>query len=82
MKIIVYTKKGCPWCNGVRDLLNKKKVKFEEREVLSNPKYYKELIEKSGQKLIPTLDIDGEIIADSDKDEVFAYLKKQGTPNF
>lgn len=82
MNIILYTKKGCPWCNEVRDLLNKKKVKFEEREVLSSPKYYQELIEKSGQKLTPTLDIDGEIIADSDSDEVFAYLKKKHTPNF
>lgn len=76
--IILYTKKGCPFCDGVRELLNEKRVIFEEREVLSNPKYYQELVEKSGQRLTPTLDIDGEIIADSDRDEVFDYLKKKG----
>lgn len=75
--IILYTKKGCPWCDGVRDLLDEKKVAFEEREVLSNPGYYKELIDKSGQSLTPTLDIDGQIIADSDRDEVLAILKKK-----
>lgn len=80
--IILYTKRGCPWCDGVRDLLNEKKIKFEEREVLSNPAYYKELIDKSGQSLTPTLDIDGEIIKDTDRDEVFAYLKKKDTPDF
>lgn len=80
--IILYTKKGCPFCDGVRELLNEKKVIFEEREVLSNPKYYQELVEKSGQQLTPTLDIDGEIIPDSDRDEVFAYLKKKDTPGF
>ena len=74
----MYTKTGCPWCDGVRDLLNEKGIKFEEREVLSNTKYYQELVEKSGQTLTPTLDIDGEIIADSDKDEVSEYLKKKG----
>jgi len=78
MNIILYTKKGCPWCDGVRDLLNSKQVRYEEREVLSNKKFFDEMIAKSGQSKAPTLDIDGEILGDSDKDQVAKYLKEKG----
>lgn len=77
MNIILYTKRGCPWCKGVLDLFAEKNVKFEEREVTSNKAYFDELVAKSGQTKTPTLDIDGEIIADSDKDQVIAYLKEK-----
>jgi glutaredoxin len=74
MTIILYTKKGCPWCKGVLDLFAEKGVKYEEREVLSNKAYFDELVAKSGQTKTPTLDIDGEILADSDKEAVAAKL--------
>lgn len=75
MNIILYTKKGCPWCKGVLDLFAEKGVKYEEREVLSNKAYFDELVAKSGQTKTPTLDIDGHILADSDKEQVAAHLK-------
>lgn len=74
MKIILYTKTGCPWCRGVLDLFKEKKVQFEEREVLGNKEYFDELVVKSGQTKTPTLDIDGKIYADSDRDAVEKIL--------
>ena len=82
MKIILYTKKGCSWCKGVLDLFHEKNVVFEEREVLSNPQYFDELTVKSGQSKTPTLDIDGEIIADSDREAVALYLKEKKVAGF
>ncbi len=82
MKIILYTKRGCPWCKGVLDLFKEKGVAYEEREVLSNKAYFDELVAKSGQTKTPTLDIDGDIIADSDKDQVSVYLKGKGVAGF
>jgi len=82
MNIILYTKTGCPWCKGVLDLFAEKGVKYEEREVRSNPAYMAELVAKSGQDKTPTLDIDGEIIADSDRNAVAAYLKGKGVGGF
>lgn len=78
MNIILYTKKGCPWCKGVLDLFAEKGVVYEEREVLSNKVYFDELVAKSGQTKTPTLDIDGDIIADSDRDQVTAYFTSKG----
>ena len=70
MSIILYTKKGCPWCKGVLDLFAEKGVVYEEREVLGNPHYFDEMLAKSGQTKAPTLDIDGDILADTDKEAV------------
>ena len=78
MNIIVYTKTGCPWCNGVIEYLDNAGVEYEEREVTANPQYMGEMKKKSGQEKAPTLDIDGHILADSDKDQVDAYLREKG----
>ena len=82
MNIILYTKTGCPWCEGVLKLFEEKSVTFEEREVTGNKEYYDELVTKSGQTKTPTLDIDGFILADSDKEAVAKYMKEKGLEGF
>lgn len=82
MHIILYTKTGCSWCDEVRDLLNEKNIKFDERNVFEKPEYFEELVLKSKQTMTPTLDIDGEIIADTDVEQVIAYLRKIGIAGF
>ena len=82
MNIILYTKTGCPWCKGVLDLFKEKGVKFEEREVRGNEAYFKELVAKSGQSKTPTMDLDGEITADSDREAIAATLKAKGYAGF
>ena len=78
MNIIVYVKTGCPWCIGVTDFLREKGVAFKERNVTDSSEFFKEMMDKSGQSKAPTLDIEGEILADSDKDQVEAFLKAKG----
>jgi len=82
MNIILYTKLGCSWCKGVLDLFKEKNVKFEEREVTRNKNYYDELVVKSGQTKTPTMDLDGEITPDSDREQIAAVLKANGYPGF
>lgn len=75
MNIILYTKKGCPWCAGVLKFFHDNSINFEEREVLTNKAYYQELIDKSHQSKTPTMEIDGVIVvADSDVEEISAIL--------
>ncbi len=78
MKLILYTKTGCPWCDAVRSFLNEKKISFEEREVLGNKTFFDEMIVKSGQSKAPTLDVDGAILADTDMEAVEKFLTKRG----
>lgn len=72
--IIIYTKTGCPWCRDALAFLRNKKVSFEEREVLGNPAFFEELKQKSGQNKTPTLDLDGEILSDTDAGAIEKWL--------
>ena len=75
--IIIYTKTGCPWCRDALKFLRGEKISFEEREVLSNPVFFEELKKKSGQSKTPTLDVDGEILADTDKEAIKVFLTEK-----
>jgi monothiol glutaredoxin len=50
-------------------------VKYERREVRSNPAYFNEMKEISGQSKAPVLDIDGRILADFGVEQLPAFLK-------
>ncbi len=76
--LMIYTKSGCPWCKDALVFLNEKNVPYEEREVLGNPEYFKELMRKSGQTKTPTLDLDGEILADTDAPALEVFLREKG----
>jgi glutaredoxin 3 len=78
MSLIIYTKTGCWWCVDALDYLNTKGIQYEEREVWSNPEFMKELEEKSGQTKAPTLDLDGEILADAGVEDIDVFLKEKG----
>jgi glutaredoxin 3 len=78
MDIIVYVKTGCPWCIGVTEFLDAAGIDYETRNVTENPAFMQEMEALSGQSKAPTLDIEGEILADTDKEAVEAYLKEKG----
>ena len=77
-KIIAYMKPSCGWSNGVRAVLKKYDLAYEDRDVINDAANYQEMVEKSGQPLQPTLDIDGKIVADVSGDEVEAWLIQNG----
>lgn len=78
MKIIVYSRNYCAWCEEVKDFLNKNKIEFEERDVAKNKEFLDEMVKKSGQMFVPTLDVNGEILADADAKAVEKFLKDKG----
>ena len=78
MGLIIYTKTGCPWCKDALDFLHEKRVSFEEREVRGNKTWFDEMVKKSGQTKAPTLDLDGDILADTDREAIQLWLAKKG----
>ena len=77
-KIIAYLKPSCGWSQGVRAIMRKYTLAYEDRDVINNPSIYAEMVQKSGQSLSPCVEIDGHILADVSGDEVEAYLLKSG----
>ena len=72
--IVAYLKPVCGWSNGVRDVLRKYDLAYEDRDIINNPDTYAEMVQKSGQPLSPCVEIDGHMLADVDGDEVEAWL--------
>ncbi len=73
-KIIDYLKPTCGWSNGVRAVLRKYDLPFEDRDIINDPAQRQEMVEKSGQMLSPCVEIDGQMLADISGEEVEAWL--------
>jgi monothiol glutaredoxin len=73
-KIIAYLKPSCGWSQGVRAILRKYNLSYEDRDIINEPSQRQEMIEKSGQMLSPCVEINGHMLADVSGEEVEAYL--------
>jgi monothiol glutaredoxin len=73
-KIIAYLKPTCGWSQGVRAVLRKYELPFEDRDIINDPMQRQEMIEKSGQMLSPCVEVNGRMLADISGEEVEAYL--------
>jgi glutaredoxin len=74
LKIVAYLKPTCGWSNGVRAVLRKYDLPFEDRDIINNPAQRQEMIEKSGQMLSPCVEVAGRMLPDISGEEVEAYL--------
>ena len=77
-KIIAYLKPSCGWSQGVRAIMRKYDLPFEDRDIINDPVQRQEMIERSGQMLSPCVDINGHMLADVSGEEVEAYLLSNG----
>ena len=59
---------------GVRAVLKKYDLPFEDRDIINDPLQRQEMIEKSGQMLSPCVEIDGQMLPDISGEEVEAYM--------
>lgn len=73
-KIVAYLKPSCGWSQGVRAIMRKYDLPFEDRDIINDPQQRQEMIEKSGQMLSPCVEINGKMLPDISGDEVEAYL--------
>src|ERR671937_1659610 len=82
-KIIAYLKPTCGWSQGVRAVLRKYDLSYEDRDIINDPAQRQEMIEKSGQMLSPCVEVNGRMLADVSGEEVEAYLlaNRIVTPN-
>ena len=75
---ILYVKTGCPWCEEVLAYFHAHALPFEKITVTGNPEAMQEMVSLSGQSKAPTMDWDGEVLADFGVDELIPFLRKHG----
>lgn len=63
---------------GVRAIMKKYGLEYEDRDIINRPEQYAEMVEKSGQPLSPCVEVDGTMLADVSGEEVESYLLSEG----
>ena len=76
--IVAYLKPVCGWSRSVRETFAKYGLSYEDKDIINNPAIYAEMVQKSGQPLSPCVEINGQMLADVDGDEVEAWMLENG----
>lgn len=77
MKIIAYLKPTCGWSTGVRAIMKKYGLEYEDRDIINDPAQYAEMVEKTGQPLSPCVEINGHMLADVSGEEMENWMLGQ-----
>ncbi len=76
--ITAYLKTFCGWSEGVRAILRKYGLGYEEKDIIKNPAFRWEMEQRSGQSLSPCVEIDGHMLADVSGEEVEKWMIAHG----
>jgi len=74
-EVKIYSTPTCPWCNKTKEWLKENNIEFKSIDVSVDEKAAEEMVEKSGQRGVPVIDIDGTIITGYDVSAMKEALK-------
>ena len=72
---ILYVKNGCPWCAEVEQYLASHNIEVKKVVVSGNREAIDEMVALSGQSKAPTLDWEGEVLANFGVEELVPFLE-------
>jgi len=75
MSVKVYSTPSCPWCTVAKNYLRKRNVQFEDIDVSRDRTAAMEMVQKSGQRGVPVLDINGSIIVGFDQAAIDSLIR-------
>ena len=73
-RVTVYSTPSCPYCNKLKQYLNKHGVRYTDINVASNQQAAEEMVRKSGQRGVPQTDINGQMIIGFDVPKISRML--------
>ena len=73
-QVTIYSATWCAFCHAAKDYLDKKGVKYTDKDVDSDRTIAEEAMKLSGQTGIPVLNINGEVIIGFDRPRIDAAL--------
>ena len=75
-KIRLFIKPYCGWCHEAVEWLDARGIKYETLDVISDASARKQMFQLSGQTSAPVIDVDGEVLADFDTDQLARFWKE------
>jgi glutaredoxin-like YruB-family protein len=61
-KVIEYGTEMCPWCKRAKEFFEENEIKYKYIDVGKDREAAMKMIEKTGQRGVPVIEIDGEFI--------------------
>lgn len=79
--MVVYIKKGCPWCVEALEWLNDHRITHQVVDVFADSAGFERMRAISGQSKAPTLEMpDGAVLADFDTTQLKKFLDERNRP--
>ena len=72
--VTIYSTNTWPWCTKVKDYLSSKNIEYTTYDVSKDSDKAKEMVDKSGQRGVPVVDINGSIVVGFDKESIDKLL--------
>jgi monothiol glutaredoxin len=76
--IRLFIKPGCPWCDEAIEWLGARGIRYKTLDVISDRRAWDEMRRLTGQTRAPSIDVDGNILADFGADELDEWWKENG----
>ena len=76
MKIRLFVKPYCGWCDQAARWLDDHGIEYETLDVITNKAAYQEMVKLSGQDFAPVIDVDGKVLADFGPDELAEFWQE------
>lgn len=75
--ITAWLKTQCGWSGGIRAVLKKYDLPYEDKDIIQNPAFRWEMEQKSGQPLSPCVEVNGTMLADISGEELEQWMLQQ-----
>ena len=72
----LFIKPYCGWCHEAMDWLNDRRINYETLDVTGDSAARKEMLRLSGQTLAPVIEVDGDVLADFDTEELEEFWNR------
>ena len=79
-QIKLYTRGICGWCLDAKEYLEEHRIPFLEIDIGRDPAADEEMRRLSGQRYVPTIVVDGHVLANFDTRQLEAFLAKLNPP--
>ncbi len=80
MTVRLFVKSGCPWCDEAMEWLDDHGIEYTTLNVSIDAEAREEMRELTNQTKAPSIDVNGEILADFGADELEEWWEEKGWP--
>jgi len=70
MNVKVYSTPTCPWCTVAKNYLSSKNIQFDDIDVTRDNNAAMEMVKKSGQRGVPVIEIQNNVIVGFDQKKI------------